>query len=146
MKVQIDDTVHVHYELELEDGTTFDSTYDREPVEFKVGNNEIIPGVDRALLAMNQGDSKRITVPYEKGFGPYRKDLVVEIDRHEHPYPEPEIGQMLKIANPAENSTQQLARVIDFSESTVTLDSNHPLAGKNLTFHIQLIKVIKDTK
>jgi len=146
MKVEIQDTVQIHYKLELENGTTFESTCDREPVEFKVGHNEILPSVDRVLLDMKQGDSKKITVPYEKAFGPYRKDLVIEIDREEYPYPEPEIGQMLKIANPTENSSQQIARVIDFSESTVILDSNHLLAGKNLTFHIQIVKVIKDTK
>lgn len=143
VKVETGDIVTIHYEAEFEDGTIFESTFDKEPLKFTTGNNDIIVGLEQAVIGMSPGLSKKVKVPYEKSFGVFQKDLVLEIDIEQHPYPEPEIGQMLKIVPPNENFPLHIYRVIDFSESTVTLDANHPLAGKDLTYYIQLIDVEK---
>lgn len=143
-KVEIGDTVKLHYKAEFEDETICESTFNEEPVTFTIGNNEIITGLEYAVIGMDKGEQKKVQVPYENGYGPYKKDLVVTIDRQKHPYPEPEIGQMLKIVIPNENGPSHICRVIDFSDSTVTLDANHPLAGKNLIFHVELVEVEKN--
>lgn len=142
VKVENDDTVKIHYELKLKDGTVYESTLNQEPVIFRIGNNETIIGLEQALLGLNEGESKTVKVPFEKGFGSYQRDMVAAIDREDHPYLEPEIGQMLIMANP--DGTSTVVRVADFSDSKVTLDANHPLAGEDLILDIQLIEIIKD--
>ncbi|MBE0524814.1 MAG: FKBP-type peptidyl-prolyl cis-trans isomerase [Methanosarcinales archaeon] len=139
VKVEMGDVVKIHYEVEFEDGTIFESTLDKEPLKFTTGNNEVIVGLEQAILGMSPGLLKKVKIPYEKGFGPFQKDLVVEIGREHHPYSEPEIGQMVKIVPLNEKLPSNVYRVIDFSESTITFDANHPLAGKDLIYHIQLI-------
>lgn len=143
-KVEIGDTVKLHYEAKFEDGTICESTFNEEPVTFTTDKNEIITGLEHAVIGMNKGEQKKVKVPYENGYGPYQKDLVVTIDRQKHPYPEPEIGQMLKTVPPNENGPSYIFRVIDFSDSTITLDANHPLAGRDLIFHIELVEVEKN--
>lgn len=143
VKVETGDIVTIHYEAEFEDGTIFESSFDKEPLKFTTGKNDIIVGLEQAVIGMSPGFSKKVRVPYEKGFGVFQKDLVFEIEREQHPYPEPEIGQIVKIVPPNEKLPSHIYRVIDFSESTVTLDANHPLAGKDLTYYIQLINVEK---
>ncbi|MCL7413439.1 MAG: peptidylprolyl isomerase [ANME-2 cluster archaeon] len=142
VKVENDDTVKIHYELKLKDGTVYESTLNQEPVKFRIGNNETIIGLEQALLGLNEGESKTFKVPFEKGFGSYQRDLVVTIDRDDHPYLEPEIGQMLTMTNP--DGTLTTVKVADFSDSTVTLDANHPLAGEDLIFDIQLLEIFKN--
>lgn len=134
------DTVKVHYTGKLGDGTIFDSSLDRAPLQFTIGAGDIIPGFETAVLGMNPGESKTQVIPTDQAYGPHLEEMVVTIDRQQIP-PEiqPEVGQQLQIQQP---DGQVLPVVItDVSMASVTLDANHPLAGEDLTFDIQLVEI-----
>lgn len=135
------DTVKVHYTGKLEDGTVFDSSTDRDPLEFTLGTGMIIPGFEQAVLGMSPGESKTQVIAPDMAYGPYLQEMVVVVDRAQIPDEiEPEVGQQLHIQH---DSTGQLIPVVitDVSGSAVTLDANHPLAGEDLTFDIQLVEI-----
>jgi peptidylprolyl isomerase len=134
------DTVTVHYTGRLKDGTVFDSSANRDPLEFTLGEGLLIPGFEQAVLGMSPGESKTAEVSADQAYGPHREEMVVEIDRQEFPpHFQPEVGQQLQIPQ----SEGQVARLIvtAVSEQKVTLDANHPLAGRDLTFDIQLVEI-----
>ncbi len=134
------DTVKVHYTGKLDDGTVFDSSANRDPLEFTIGSGNIIPGFERAVLGMNPGDSKTEVIPTSEAYGPYMEEMVVTIDRQQMPPDiQPEVGQQLHIQQPDGNVLPVI--ITDVSGSTVTLDANHPLAGEDLTFDIQLVEI-----
>lgn len=134
------DTVRVHYTGKLDDGTVFDSSANRDPLEFTIGAGTIIPGFEKAVVGMTQGESKTETIPTEQAYGPYLEDMVVTIDRQQMPPEiEPEVGQQLHIQQPDGNLLPVM--VTNIADGTVTLDANHPLAGENLTFDIQLVDI-----
>ncbi len=141
-QAKLGDTVRVHYTGKLDDGTEFDSSLSRnEPLEFTIGAGTIIPGFEQAVIGMTPGDSKVETIATENAYGPYMEEMVVVVDRQQMPVElQPEVGQQLKIQQP----TGQVIPVIvtDVSEAEVTLDANHPLAGENLTFEIQLVEIV----
>jgi peptidylprolyl isomerase len=134
------DTVKVHYTGKLDDGTVFDSSANRDPLEFTIGSGSIIPGFERAVVGMSKGESKTEVIPTTEAYGPYQEEMVVTIDRQQMP-PEisPEVGQQLHIQQPDGNVLPVI--VTDVSDGTVTLDANHPLAGENLTFDIRLVEI-----
>lgn len=135
------DTVKVHYTGKLEDGTVFDSSSDRDPLQFTIGDGMIIPGFEKAVVGMSPGDAKTEIIPTDQAYGPHLEEMVVVIDRQQMPAEiEPEVGQQLQIQQP----TGQVIPVIitDVSDATVTLDANHPLAGEDLTFDIQLVEIV----
>lgn len=135
------DTVKVHYTGKLEDGTVFDSSSDREPLQFTIGDGMIIPGFEQAVVGMSPGDAKTEHIPTDQAYGPHLEEMVVVIDRQQMPTEiEPEIGQQLQIQQP----TGQVIPVVitNVSDSTVTLDANHPLAGEDLTFDIKLVEIV----
>lgn len=135
------DTVQVHYTGRLANGEVFDTSANREPLEFTIGEGQIIPGFERAVIGMNPGESKTTTVPADQAYGQHRQDLVLEVDRAAFP-PQinPEIGQQLVIRQG--DGSQVPVVVTDVSDTTVELDSNHPLAGKDLTFDIELVRIV----
>ena len=135
------DTVKVHYTGKLDDGTVFDSSTDRDPLEFTIGEGLVIPGFERAVIGMTPGDSRTELIPNEQAYGPHLEDMVVVVDRQQMPAEiEPSIGQQLEVQQP---SGQVIPVVItDLSDEAVTLDANHPLAGEDLTFDIQLVEII----
>ena len=134
------DTVKVHYTGKLEDGTVFDSSENREPLEFTIGEGRVIPGFERAVVGMSPGESKTEKVPADQAFGPYREELVLEIDRQQIPADvEPKVGQRLKLPKVNGRTTELL--VTGISESKVTVDTNHPLARNDLIFDIQLLEI-----
>ncbi|MBD2021198.1 peptidylprolyl isomerase [Leptolyngbya sp. FACHB-36] len=135
------DTVKVHYTGKLDDGTVFDSSTSGDPLQFTIGEGMIIPGFEQAVLGMAPGDSKTELIPTDQAYGPHQEEMVVVIDRQQMPAEiEPEIGQQLQIQQP----TGQVIPVIitDVSGSAVTLDANHPLAGEDLTFDIELVEIV----
>jgi peptidylprolyl isomerase len=134
------DTVKVHYTGKLDDGTVFDSSADGEPLEFTLGSGSIIPGFERAVLGMNLGESKTEIIPTDDAYGPHLEEMVVVVDRQQMPVEiEPQIGQQLQLQ---QQDGQVLPVVItDVSDASVTLDANHPLAGEELTFDIQLVEI-----
>ena len=140
-KAKHGDTVKVHYSGKLEDGTVFDTTDNQDPLQITLGSGQIIPDLEQAIVEMSPGESKNIEIPAEKGFGPYLKELVFEVDRTQVPPDlKLELGQQLQM-NPSEGQPI-VVTVVDLTDQKVTLDANHPLAGKNLTFEIKLIEII----
>lgn len=135
------DRVRVHYKGELEDGTVFDSSEGRDPLEFTVGGGQIIPGFDRAVVGMEPGESKTEHIACAEAYGPRRDEMMVEVQRSMVPDDlELEVGQHLELQ--ANDGTAVPVRVAELSESTVKLDGNHPLAGKNLIFAIELLEIV----
>ena len=134
------DTVKVHYTGRLDDGSIFAASVEREPLELVIGDNRMLPAFEQAIIGMEPGQSKTIKIPAEQAFGPYREELIRTVDRSVFPPGlEPKIGQRLN-ATRADGRTI-IVTVIDLSESSVTLDANHPLAGEDLSFDIQLVEI-----
>jgi peptidylprolyl isomerase len=134
------DTVTVHYTGKLEDGTVFDSSADRDPLQFTLGEGLLIPGFEQAVLGMSPGESKTAAVSADQAYGPHREEMVVDIDRQEFPpHFQPEVGQQLQI--PQSDGRITRLTVTDVSEQNVTLDANHPLAGRDLSFDIHLLEI-----
>jgi peptidylprolyl isomerase len=135
------DTVKVHYTGKLEDGTVFDTSINRDPLQFTIGEGQIIPGFEQAVVGMNPGESKTTKVLADKAYGPHYKERVLLARRNQFPVDlKPEVGQKLQIRRT--DGQTSVVTVTEVSESSVTLDANHPLAGKDLTFDIQLIEIV----
>jgi peptidylprolyl isomerase len=135
------DTVKVHYIGKLKGGTVFDTSINRNPLQFTIGEGQIIPGFEQAVVGMLPGQSKTVQVPTDKAYGPHREDMVVTLDQGQFPESlEPEVGQTLEITG--SDGLRAVATVADIAEARVTLDINHPLAGMELVFDIQLIEII----
>lgn len=135
------DTVKVHYTGKLEDGTVFDTSEERAPLEFTIGSGQIIPGFERAVVGMEPGEAKTATIPPEEAYGPHRDEMTITVDREQFPEDiNPEPGQQLQVQQP--DGRAAIVVVSDVSESSVTLDANHPLAGQPLTFDIELVDII----
>lgn len=134
-------TVKVHYAVKLDDSTVFDSNFNLEPLTFTIGQGQVIPGFEQAVIGMSPGTSRTVRVLSDEAYGPYNKELVSEVDRKEFPADfKFEVGQHLQIPQGFEQP--MLATVLNVSEARITLDINHPLAGKDLTIDIQLIEIL----
>jgi peptidylprolyl isomerase len=135
------DTVKVHYTGRLGDGTVFDSSQDRAPLEFTLGQRRLIPGFETGVLGMEPGESKTISIPSDQAYGPRDPDRVIEVNRNQMPPQMPlRMGARVQGTN---NQGQTLDfRVIGLSAESVTLDGNHPLAGRDLTFDITLVEIV----
>jgi FKBP-type peptidyl-prolyl cis-trans isomerase 2 len=140
-QVKYGDEVKVHYTCRLEDGEVLDSTMDSDPVQLKIGEGGTIPGFEQALIGMNPGELKTTEIPAKEAYGPYKKELVVEVDRNRLPTNlDPKIGQKLEIKQA--NGQKILVSVAKISDLSIILDANHPLAGKDLIFDINLVEII----
>lgn len=134
------DTVKVHYTGKLEDGTVFDSSSDRDPLEFTLGSGMVIPGFENAVEGMREGESKEVAISSGEAYGEYRDDMRIEVEKENIPeHIQPELGQLLQLRT--EDGGATTVTVTDINEHTVTLDANHPLAGKNLIFDLQLVEI-----
>lgn len=139
-QAKLGDKVLVHYTGKLQDGTVFDSSTDRQPLEFALGGGQIIPGFEQAVIGMSPGESKTEVIPSAQAYGDRRPEMVLEIDRQQLPSDlEIQEGQQLQLQDP---SGQVIAvTVADIQNSKVTLDANHPLAGEDLIFEIELVEL-----
>ncbi len=138
-EVRIGDTIKVNYTGKLDDDTVFDTTKKSEPLVFTVGHGQVIPGFEQAVIGMKPGDSKKITITPEKAYGNYREDLIMDINRSRFPDNiKPEVGNHYKI--PGAENQKILVTVTYVSSKSIKVDANHPLAGKNLTFEIELLE------
>lgn len=134
------DTVQVHYTGKLEDGTVFDTSRSRHPLQFTLGKGQVIEGFEQAVEGMNVGESKTATIPVEKAYGPRRGDMIVTVKRDQLPTDvDPGVGQRLEITQ--EDNQTILVTVADKTDNTLTLDANHPLAGRSLTFELELVGI-----
>lgn len=136
------DTVRVHYEGQLSDGTIFDSSVEREPIEFILGQDTVIPGFEQAVIGMEVGESKDVSIPPEDGFGEYSEELVVNIEKSMLP-PDinPELGMQLEVSS-EEEENPRVFTIAEIAEDSVTLDGNHPLAGEEIAFKIELLEIL----
>jgi peptidylprolyl isomerase len=135
------DTVRVHYTGTLEDGTVFDSSVDGEPLEFTLGAGKMIPGLEEAIIGMQVGQSRTVTIPVDKAYGPHHADRVFLVKREQLPEGlNPEVGRRLWMQVTQEGQ-RILVTVIQVSEAEIVIDANHSLAGKALTFEIQLLEI-----
>ncbi|MCA8927195.1 MAG: peptidylprolyl isomerase [Alphaproteobacteria bacterium] len=133
-------TVHVHYRGTLDDGTEFDNSAGREPLQVTLGQGQVIPGFENALMGMSEGESKTVTLPPEEAYGEANPGLVHEVDRAQIPAEIPlQLGMTLTATN--QQGGQMQLTVIAMEDDKVTLDANHPLAGKALTFELTLAKI-----
>lgn len=126
-------TIKIRYVGRLEDGTLFDSSENRPPLEFTVGEGELIQGLEQGVIGMSTGETKTITIPPELGYGPYIKERVFEMDRKKIPGKfDIQVGLRLQMYRA--DGMPMMVTVIGVSENTLTMDGNHPLAGKTLIF------------
>lgn len=133
------DTVRIHYTGMLPDGSVFDSSDGREPIQFTVGAGEVIPGLDQAVQGMQVGEEKSVTIAADEAYGPRRDELVLEVERTRFPVQaEPEVGQQFKLS---QGQHTFVVTVRDVAEDHVVLDANHPLAGQDLTFALELVEI-----
>lgn len=133
-------TVKVHYTGTLDNGNIFDSSRKRDPLEFTIGKGRLIPEFEKAVVGMNVGDSREIKINAENAYGKRREEFIVNIDKEYVPREiDPKVGMNLQLKNP-ENRLMN-AIIISVSEDHITLDANHPLAGENLTFNIELVEI-----
>ncbi len=131
--------VAVHYRGTLEDGDEFDSSVERDPLEFVVGSGDLIPGFEKAIVGMEPGQEKTVTLEPEDAYGPYEDELVVEGPRNSFPDGEIHVGQSFTVH--LRDGQEAVGRVLRIEGETVALDFNHPLAGKRLTFHLRVVSV-----
>ncbi len=132
--------VRIHYTGTLDDGSVFDSSEGRDPLEFTVGSGQIIPGLDRAIDGMATGEQKTVTIPATEAYGEYQAEARQDVPREQIPADIPlDPGTMLNMQTP--DGRQIPVQVAKVTDSTVTLDANHPLAGKALTFAVELVSV-----
>ena len=135
------DTVKVHYAGKLSDGEQFDSSQGNEPLKFRVGDSQVIPGFESAVVGMSEGSSTTVIIPAEEAYGESREDMIAEIERSRFPDDvEPEIGQQFAVGRSEEDRV--VVTVTDLSDTHVTVDGNHPLAGKDLTFDITVVEIL----
>ncbi len=136
------DRVIVHYSGSLEDGTIFSSTYEEdEPFEFTIGEANVLPSFQNAVIGMNEGETKTISVPPEDGYGEHKTQFVLKMERDQAPPNlELELGKRLQIR--LNDGTARVVTVLAITEDSVILDANDPLAGKTLQFEIELIEII----
>lgn len=139
-QVKAGDTVKVHYHGRLTDGTTFDSSSGREPLEFQVGSGQVIKGFDDGVSGMEVGEKKTIQIAVDDAYGQKEENMIVEFPKNNFP-PElsPEIGMSLNMTN---GSGQVIpVTIVEIKDDSVTLDANHPLAGQDLIFDIELVEI-----
>jgi peptidylprolyl isomerase len=135
------DTVRVHYTGKLDDGTVFDSSAGSEPIEFVIGDHQVIAGFEDGVTGMEIGEAKTITIPFDQAYGAYDEGLLLEVPRAQFPDNiTPEVGEALQLRQPDGDVVTVV--ISDVSEEAVTLDANHPLAGENLTFDLQLAEIV----
>ncbi|MDA8100876.1 MAG: FKBP-type peptidyl-prolyl cis-trans isomerase [Nitrospiraceae bacterium] len=140
MAVKQGDIIAVHYTGKLADGTVFDTSYSRAPLQLKLGAGKLIAGFEKALIGMNKGEKKTVVIPSAEAYGPRQEQAVVQMERKNLPEGfAPKVGQRLELTQ--EDDRNVLVTVTDVTDTTIIVDANHPLAGKDLTFDIELVSV-----
>lgn len=140
-EASVGDTVRVSYEGRLDDGTVFDQSPDGEPLEFTLGADQVIQGFERSVAGMEPGQSKTVTLDPDEAYGDRDEDLVFTVDREQLPGDlDPEVGDPLEVRPPEGDAFE--VHVADLNDDRVVLDANHPLAGRALTFDLELVEIV----
>jgi len=141
MQAKSGDTVKVHYTGKFEDGTEFATSINDGPLQFTIGEGQVILGLEQAVMGMSPGEAKTAEVLAEQAYGPYQEDKVVEVSRDRFPpHLELQIGTVLRMRKAGGEKIRRIVTTV--SETSVTLDANHPLAGEDLTFDLELIEIV----
>ena len=140
---EVGDTVKVHYTGTLDDGEEFDSSRDSEPLEFTIGSGSMIQGFNDAVIGMKVGDIKDVSIPMEQAYGPIREQMIANFPRDQLPEDfTPEKGMQLQMQR--QDGSPMVVTIVDFTEDSVLIDGNHPLAGQNLNFEIELVEIVEN--
>lgn len=140
-QVKKGDKIRIHYHGKLTDGTTFDSSEGREPLEFEVGGGMVIPGFDNGVMGMSVGDKKTIHIPADEAYGPKQEEMIMEFPRDRFPADmTPEVGMQLNMSNGQGQNFPVV--IVDVKDEVVVLDANHPLAGEDLIFDLELVEIV----
>jgi len=140
MEAKNGNQVKVHYHGRLQDGTTFDSSEGRSPLEFEVGAGQVIKGFDDGVVGMKEGDKKTIHIPVEEAYGEKSEDMIIEFPKDQFPPDmKPEVGMQLNLRG--QDGRNFPVVISDVKDDVVVLDGNHPLAGKDLIFDIEMVEV-----
>jgi len=135
------DIVNVHYTGKLGDGTVFDTSRNRHPLQFTIGKGQVIVGFEKAIDGMNIGESKTVTISMDNAYGPRREEMIITMERSKLPADlNPKVGQRLELTQMDDQNI--LVTVTAVSDSMLTLDANHPLSGKDLIFDIELVGIL----
>ena len=135
------DKVKVHYHGKLVTGETFDSSAGREPLEFEVGSGMVIRGFDEGVTGMEEGEKKTINIPVEQAYGPRNPDMMIDMPRDRFPAElQLELGMPLMMSDGGGNNHQVV--VVEIKDDSVVLDANHPLAGQDLIFDLELVEIV----
>ena len=139
-QVKENDRVKVHYTGKLANGEVFDSSLEREPMEFQVGQGQLIPGFEKGIIDMKVNEKKTLVIPSEEAYGEARKELIQEVPNDKLP-PEikPEVGMGLVSTTPEGQEIQLVVKEV--KDNAIVVDGNHPLAGQELTFEIEVIDI-----
>ena len=138
-KVKKGDKVKAHYRGTLADGTEFDNSAGRDPIEFEVGSGALIPGFESAVVGMEAGDKKTFTIPVDEAYGPRRDELLLTVPKDQVP---PDLDAGVGDSLVLERNGQEIQVVVkNVSDTGLTLDANHPLAGRDLVFEIEVLEV-----
>jgi len=137
----IGDTVHIHYSGKLKDGTVFDSSEGRDPLQFTIGEKTIIPKLEESVVGMETGDTATVEIAADDAYGPHRPDAVQTVERTMIPeHIDLAVGNQLQATT--QNGQTVVLTVRDVNDATVTLDGNHPLAGEDLIFEIEIVEIV----
>lgn len=140
-QVKSGDKIRIHYHGTLSDKSVFDSSLQREPLEFEVGSGMVIPGFDNGVMNMAIGEKKTIFIPFMEAYGASMPEMIMDFPRNQFPSDmTPEIGMQLQMSN--QEGQQFPVVIIAVSDEFVKLDGNHPLAGKDLTFDLELVEIL----
>ncbi|MCP5104376.1 MAG: peptidylprolyl isomerase [bacterium] len=140
-KAKDGDKVKVNYSGKFKEGTVFDSSEGSEPLEFQLGQGQLIPGFEKTVIGMAPGESRTVDIPSDQAYGPYREELTQQVPRKQLPEDmELQVGQRLQIG--PDEGQPMVVEITAVSDTAVTLDGNHPLAGKDLVFDIELVEIM----
>lgn len=135
------DTVQIHYSGKLNDGTVFDFSDGKSPLEFEIGENTVIPHLEQSVIGMTIGDKATVEINAENAYGPHQTDAIQTVDRSMIPQEvDLTVGSQLQATTPDDQTLLLTVAAVD--DTTVTLDGNHPLAGQDLTFDIELVGIV----
>jgi FKBP-type peptidyl-prolyl cis-trans isomerase SlpA len=135
-----DNVVKVHYTGKLDNGEVFDSSKDREPLEFKIGEGNLIPGFENGVIGMKLQESKTIRIPFTDAYGEKKPELMIEVNNQQLPDNlSPEVG--MELVSKSKDGQEQIVTIAEVKDESIIVDANHPLAGEDLTFEIELVAI-----